>query len=161
MLYSKTSARAYRPATCNEVLTHARDYLSIKTLGSMIDSPSTARSVLSEYLKTGVAAQDRELFAVAFLNSRHRLTAIDVLFYGSLNSATVHPREVARRALAYNAAAVVLIHNHPSGDSEPSQSDRVLTTKITEALNLLEVRVLDHLVVGMNEVCSFAERGWM
>ena len=83
------------------------------------------------------------------------------LFYGTIDSATVHPRVVVQRALAINAAALVLYHNHPSGVAEPSQADRVLTRRLVDALALVDIRVLDHLVVGESESVSFAERGWL
>ncbi|VAW93941.1 UPF0758 family protein, partial [hydrothermal vent metagenome] len=96
-----------------------------------------------------------------FLDTRHRVIEFEELFRGTIDGASVHPREVLRRALAHNAAAVILAHNHPSGIAEPSRADRHITERLTDALALVDVRVLDHLVVGDGEVVSFAERGWL
>ena len=99
------------------------------------------------------------MFAVLFLDSQHRLLAFEILFRGSLTHTSVHPREVVKRALALNAGAVVLAHNHPSGVAEPSRADELLTQNLRASLALVDVRVLDHLVVGAASVLSFAERG--
>jgi DNA repair protein RadC len=98
---------------------------------------------------------------VAFLDAQYRLLAFEELFRGGISSTEVHPREIVRRALAHNAAAVILAHNHPSGASEPSQADRLLTARIAETLNLFGVRVLDHLIVGHGRPTSMAERGML
>jgi len=100
-----------------------------------------------------------EVFAVLFLDNRHRVLAFEELFRGTIDGASVHPREVVRRALHYNAAALILAHNHPSGVSEPSSADRRITERLQAALALIDVRVLDHIVVGHGEFTSFAERG--
>jgi len=102
-----------------------------------------------------------EVFACLYLDNRHRVIEFVELFRGTINGASVHPREVVRAALTHNAAAVILCHNHPSGIAEPSQSDHYLTRKLKEALELIDVRVLDHIVVGDGESVSFAERGWL
>jgi len=99
-----------------------------------------------------------EVFAVFFLDNRHRLIAFEELFQGTIDGASVHPREVVRRTIAHNAAALVLAHNHPSGVAEPSAADLKITRQLTEALKLLDVRVIDHIVVG-DEVLSLAESG--
>ncbi len=118
-----------------------------------------------DQVKTYVALQlggyTREVFAVLFLDQQHRLLRWEELFQGTLAQAAVHPREVVRRALALNAAAVILAHNHPSGVAEPSPADQQLTQALRSALALVEVRVLDHLVVGRGQVVSLAERGLM
>jgi len=98
---------------------------------------------------------------VLFLDSQHRLLAFEVMFHGTLAHTSVHPREIVKRALALNAAAVVLAHNHPSGVAEPSRADELVTHSVRAALQLVDVRVLDHLVVGAGAVLSFAERGLM
>ena len=100
-----------------------------------------------------------EVFAVLFLDNRHRVLAFEELFRGTIDGASVHPREVVRRALQLNAAAVILSHNHPSGVAEPSQADQRITTRLREALSLVDIRVLDHLVIGDGDCCSLAERG--
>ncbi|MGE0373520.1 MAG: DNA repair protein RadC [Gammaproteobacteria bacterium] len=151
----------YRPATKDEALAEIRAKAFAAIRDAVIQDPQTARDVMRELLADGMGPADRELFAVAFLDVRHRLIGFDTLFSGTLDSAPVYPREVVKAALTRNAAAVLFAHNHPSGDSEPSQADRVLTTRLRDALALVEVRVLDHLVVGADEVTSFAERGWI
>ena len=98
------------------------------------------------------------MFAVLFLDNRHRLIEIEEMFRGTIDGAQVHVREVVKAALHHNAAAVVLCHNHPSGVAEPSQADQTITRRLREALSLVEVRVLDHFVVG-DSITSFAERG--
>ena len=102
-----------------------------------------------------------EVFAVLFLDTRHRVIAFEPLFRGTVDGASVHPREVVRRALVHNAAAVIFAHNHPSGVAEPSRLDRAITERLVGALSTVGVRVLDHLVVGDGETVSFAERGWL
>ena len=101
----------------------------------------------------------REVFACLFLDNRHRVIAFEELFFGSIDSAAVHPREVVKAALRHNAAALIFAHNHPSGVAEPSRADELLTRRLKEALALVDIRVLDHLVVGDGEPLSLAERG--
>ncbi|MDZ3824624.1 MAG: DNA repair protein RadC [Pseudoxanthomonas sp.] len=113
------------------------------------------------YLKARLRDYPYEVFAVLFLDTRHRPIACEELFRGSIDGAAVHPREVVRRALAHNAAAVILAHNHPSGVAEPSDADRLITRRLADALALVEVRVLDHLVIGDGEPVSLAARGWL
>ena len=102
-----------------------------------------------------------EVFAAFFLDTRHRVIAFEPLFRGTVDGARVHPREVVRRVLVHNAAAVIFVHNHPSGVAEPSGADRTITGRLEKALGTVNVRVLDHLVVGDGETVSFAERGWL
>ena len=102
-----------------------------------------------------------EVFAAFFLDTRHRVIAFEPLFRGTVDSASVHPREAVRRALVHNAAAVIFAHNHPSGVAEPSPADRDITERLEKALATVNVRVLDHVVVGDGETVSFAERGWL
>ena len=113
------------------------------------------------YLSLKLAEQEREVFVVLFLDNRHRLIKYDELFYGTIDGASVHPREVVKAALKYNAAAVILSHNHPSGVPEPSQADKQITRHLKEALNLVDIRLLDHIVVGGVDTVSFAELGLM
>jgi DNA repair protein RadC len=117
--------------------------------------------VVRKYLFLQLAQEPAEKFCCLFLNNRHRLIAFDTLFKGTIDGASVHPREVVRAVIGHNAAAVILAHNHPSGEAEPSQADIKITKRLVESLNLIEVRVLDHVVVGSTvEGCvSFAERG--
>ena len=114
-----------------------------------------------DYLIMQLGLREQEVFGCLFLDTRHRVISFDILFYGSIDGASVHPREVVKRALIYNAAAVILAHNHPSGVSEPSQADRAITTRLIEALKLIDVRVLDHLIIGGGDAMSLAESGMM
>ncbi|WP_286237087.1 RadC family protein [Neptuniibacter halophilus] len=111
------------------------------------------------YLTARLRHHSREVFGCLFLDNQHQVICFEELFQGSLTAAAVYPREVVVRALAHNAAALILAHNHPSGVAEPSQSDLGITERLQKALALVEVRVLDHMVVGDAEVVSFAERG--
>ena len=121
----------------------------------VFDSPQAVR----EYLQLQLGAHRHEVFAVLFLDSQHRLVAFEELFRGTLTQTSVYPREVVVRALHHHAAAVVLAHNHPSGSLEPSAADRQLTQTLKAALGLVDVRVLDHLVVGLQGTASMAELG--
>lgn len=112
-----------------------------------------------DYLQASLRDRPYEVFCCLFLDNRHRVLAFEELFRGTLNGTAVYPREVVKRALALNAAAAILVHNHPSGVAEPSQADEVLTERLQEALSLVEVRLLDHIVVGDGETVSFSERG--
>lgn len=112
-----------------------------------------------EYLQARMRDYQHEVFCGLFLDTRHRVLAFEELFRGSINQAAVYPREIVKRALHYNAAAIILAHNHPSGVAEPSSADQSLTRQLQDALALVEVRVLDHLIVGEAEVISFCEQG--
>ena len=121
----------------------------------------TEPSIARKYLQILFAPLEREVFACLFLDTRHHCLHFEILFQGTLDSTTVHPREIVKMALRLNAGAVILAHNHPSGVSEPSQADRLLTTRIRDVLALVEIRVLDHFVMGGDSGVSFAERGWL
>jgi DNA repair protein RadC len=121
----------------------------------VFDSPQAVK----DYLALQLRGLQQEVFAVLFLDAQHRLLRMETLFSGTLTQTSVYPREVVKRALALNAGAVLLAHNHPSGVAEPSRADEALTQALRQALALVDVRVLDHLVVGGGEVTSFAERG--
>lgn len=129
----------------------------LRTPGALFDSPGATR----DFLRLHLAGWDRERFAVLFLDGQHRLIELDVLFEGTLTQTSVYPRDVVRRALHWNAAAVILAHNHPSGHAEPSRADQHLTQALRAALALVDTRVLDHLVIGWPDVVSMAERGLM
>ncbi|MBT2338107.1 MULTISPECIES: RadC family protein [Pseudomonas] len=122
-----------------------------------LESPGVVR----DYLKSMLRHEPHEVFGCLFLNARHQVLGFETLFRGSIDNASVHPRQVVKRALAHNAAALILCHNHPSGNAEPSQADRMLTERLQEALELIDVRVLDHFIVGDGEPLSMAEYGWM
>lgn len=121
----------------------------------------TSSTAARDWLRLQLAGQEREMFMVLYLDNQHRLLESETLFAGSVNHVQVHSREVVKSALRSNAAAVVLAHNHPSGNSEPSQCDRNITNRLRDALVLVDVKTLDHLVVGRDDIVSFAERGWI
>ena len=123
--------------------------------GDALSSPRVVR----DYLQLLLGGRHQEVFLVLFLDTQHRVIASEELFHGSLSQTSVYPREVVKRALAHNAAAVILAHNHPSGVAEPSQSDKLLTNALKQALNLVDVRVLDHFVVATGQTLSFVETG--
>lgn len=120
----------------------------------LLDPASTRR-----FLKSKLRRYDREVFACLFLDNQHRVITYEELFFGTIDGASVHPREVVKRVLYHNAAAVIFAHNHPSGIAEPSQADQRITERLKSALLLVDVRVLDHMIVGDSEVMSFAETG--
>ena len=147
------------PAKCAEiaaVLEIARRVLAER----LAEQPTFEQpQSVKDYLSLQLAALDHEAFAVMFLDVKHKLIGFETLFHGTLSHTTVHPREVAKRALALNASAVVLAHNHPSGVAEPSRADELITATLRQALQLVDVRVLDHVVVCRGGTVSFAERG--
>lgn len=118
----------------------------------------TNPSMVRGYLQAQLATEEREVFAIILLDSQHGVLGFEKLFYGTIDSASVYPREVIKTVLNANAAAVIIAHNHPSGNPEPSRADIALTTRLRDALNTIDVRLLDHLVVGGLEIVSFAER---
>ena len=120
-----------------------------------MDSPQSVRN----YLRLSIGGKPHEIFVGIFLDARHRTIATEELFRGTLTQASVYPREVVKRALFHNAAAIIFAHNHPSGVAEPSQADETLTQSLKQALALVDIRVLDHFVIGSEAVVSFAERG--
>jgi len=132
-----------------------RHYAEAMRAGPPLDSPQATREFLIRQLRD----TPHELFCCLHLDNRHRLIAFDELFRGTIDGASVHPREVVKQALARNAAAVILAHNHPSGVAEPSHADELITRRLREALQLVDIRVLDHLIVADNGCLSFAERG--
>ena len=143
-------------AQLQAVLEMSRRYLreEIKDR-DLLTSPEATRA----YLKTQLHHHAREIFACLFLDNRHRVIRYEELFQGTIDGASVHPREVVRRALEVNAAAVIFAHNHPSGVTEPSQADLRITQRLKDALALVDVRVLDHLIIGEGDAASLAEQG--
>ena len=119
----------------------------------------TSPQAVRQYLSLKIGALPREVFMIIFLDAQHRVLAIEEMFSGTLTQTSVYPREVVKRSLHHNAAAVIFAHNHPSGVPEPSQADRMLTDSLKAALTLIDIRVLDHFVVAGNQVVSFSERG--
>ncbi|OCG15210.1 hypothetical protein A9G24_05870 [Gilliamella sp. App6-5] len=133
-------------------------YLKVKmTKENSLTSPT----LTYHYLASRLANKDQEVFMVIFLDNQNYVIYSEEMFIGTYNCVEVHPREIARRALQHNAAALILAHNHPSGMSEPSQADRILTQKIEQVCNLIDIRIVDHIVIGKGEYVSFAERGWI
>ncbi len=148
----------YRIACEREVLKAAEQLLAAQIKQRPVfEAPGEVRS----FLKLHLAPLEHEMFGILYLDAQHRLIAYEDLFRGSLTQTSVYPREVVKNALMHNAAAVVLAHNHPSGVAEPSQADRSLTDVLKRALDLVDVRVLDHFVVTAAAIVSFAERGWI
>ncbi|WP_457960417.1 RadC family protein [Pseudomonas aeruginosa] len=146
------------PVTENDILLMTRQLASLRLRkGRALTSPKEVFS----HLQALLADYEHEVFALLMLDSRHRVIAFEELFRGTLDGASVYPREVVKLALEHNAAALILVHNHPSGDPEPSMADRNLTTKLQDALNLVGVRTLDHVVVGQEDCVSLAERGYL
>ncbi|BAP55225.1 DNA repair protein RadC [Thioploca ingrica] len=123
--------------------------------GDVLSSPEDTRN----FLMSELSGRAYEVFACLFLDNKHRVIKFEELFYGTIDGASVYPREVVRRALQHNAAALILAHNHPSGIAEPSQADIAITRRLKEAMSLIDVRVLDHLVIGDGYSVSLAERG--
>jgi len=132
-----------------------RHFEEILQRGNALSSPDITRAYLSAHLR----GYSYEVFACLFLDNQHRVIQLDEMFRGTLDSASVYPREVVKQALHHNAAAVIFAHNHPSGIAEPSQSDKLITDKLKQALGLFDIRVLDHFIVGDGPPYSFAEHG--
>lgn len=147
----------FKTSELNELLERAAEALALKYKreGTFTDVTN-----VKEYLALKLGAHEREVFAVMFLDSQHRLISFEEMFFGTIDAASVYPREVLKMALSHNAAAVIFAHNHPSGVPEPSQADKRITERLVEALKLVDIRVLDHIVVGESCV-SFAEKGWI
>lgn len=145
-----------RPVNADEILDMANRLIRRKfARGRPITSPGIAAT----YLPVRLAQLEHETFWVLFLDNQHRVLAFEQLFGGTIDQSSVYPREVVKRALQLNAAAVIFAHNHPSGYGVPSQSDRDITDRLRSALALIDVKVLDHFVVGADQVTSLAELG--
>jgi DNA repair protein RadC len=143
------------PMTADQVLEMASEIIASKyKRGETLITAEAAK----KFLQSKLGHYEREVFAVLLLDNQHRLIEYQELFFGTIDSASVYPREVVKAALHHNAAAVMFAHNHPSGDPRPSMADQNITDKLTEALKMIDIRVLDHIVVG-KECVSFAELG--
>ncbi|HSN71277.1 MAG TPA: DNA repair protein RadC [Steroidobacteraceae bacterium] len=153
------SARGFGPAGYAQLQAALeiarRHYQEQMQNGPALANPRATR----EFLHMRLRDLEHEVFCCLYLDNRHRVIAFEELFRGTIDGASVHPREVVKRALTRNAAALILAHNHPSGIAEPSQADELITRRLKEALALVEIRVVDHLVVGDGNCVSFAERG--
>ena len=146
-----------KPLAANDIIEMAQALIGLRF--TRLADPLTSPHATREFLCLQLGGCEHETFSCLFLDNRHRVLSFEKLFYGTIDGATVHPREVVKRALANNAAAVIFCHNHPSGDIDPSEADQRLTRRLKEALALIDVRVLDHFIVGGNEASSFAEKG--
>ena len=146
-----------REASAQEVLDRAAALMAqrFRPGAAVLDKPERTR----HYLRTQIGALPYEVFGLLLLDTRHRLIRSELLFRGTIAAATVHPREVVRVALDANAAAVIFFHNHPSGLAEPSNADELITRRLLDALKLIDIRVLDHLIVGDGAIFSFVEHG--
>ena len=145
-----------REANADEIINAARDRLARRMRqGALLESPGRTR----DFLLVQLAERTHEAFCLIHLDNRHRVIEWQELFRGTIDGASVHPREVVKEALARNAAACILVHNHPSGVAEPSQADELITRRLQDALGLVDIRVLDHLIVAGSTVLSMAERG--
>ncbi len=145
-----------RPVCADEIVSMARRLISRRfNRGRLLVSPHDTR----DYLLLKLAHLEHESFCGIFLDQRHRVLAFEQLFNGTIDGASVHPREVVKRAIQLNAAAMIFAHNHPSGNAEPSRADEAITRRLKDALALVDIRVLDHLVIGGTDMISLAERG--
>ena len=133
--------------------------IALQALNQRKDMNLADPDAVRAYLLSWLGNRKAEVFGCLFLDNNHRLLHVGELFFGTIDKASVHPREVVRECLKHNAAAVIFVHNHPSGVPEPSQADERITQKLKDSLNLIDVRVLDHFVVGVDAMVSFAERG--
>lgn len=150
-----TLYRRVEIVTERQVLEQAAEIIERNYLrGGVFSNPEATK----DYVKYKLSHRKREVFAVMLLDNQHQLIEFKVLFLGTIDASSVYPREVVKAALEVNAAAVIFAHNHPSGSAEPSRADKRITRRLSDALALIDVRVLDHIVVGKNAV-SFAERG--
>lgn len=154
-LYVRERAR-YAPADPDQVLTAAQGIVDARMArGASFKDPTFACA----FFRDKLGHFEREVFAAVMLDARHRLIDYVELFMGTVDGAEVHPREVAKHALRFNATAVVVAHNHPSGDTEPSAADRAVTARLKQALALLDIRLLDHCIVGGRQTLSMASKG--
>ncbi|RYD81557.1 MAG: DNA repair protein RadC [Verrucomicrobiaceae bacterium] len=155
-LFVRSAKRRYEQASAEAIVAAARSIIARRMQrGASFLDPSAARSHFLDKL----AGYEREVFAVLFLDTRHRLIEYAELFLGTIDGAEVHPREVVRHALQCNAAALIVAHNHPSGVAEPSAADRAVTARLKQALALVDIRLLDHIVIGENCSTSMASAG--
>ena len=157
-MYVRSRARRYEQAKPEQVLEAARAIVDARMQrGMSFKDPDTACACFREKL----GSREHEVFVAAMLDTRHRLIEYVELFFGTVDGAEVHPREVVKQALRLNAAAVIVGHNHPSGETEPSPADRAVTARLKQALALVDVRLIDHVIVGGHKSLSMAARGWV
>jgi DNA repair protein RadC len=155
MLFIQEANGEYRVADEDDVISEATQiYGSYFAKGTLISKPADS----ADYLKLKLAQYDHEVFICLFLDTRHRVISCDEMSHGTIDSASVYPREIVKATLRHNANAVIFAHNHPSGLTEPSNADKMLTAKLKNALGTIDVRVLDHIIIG-DGTYSFAEKG--
>ena len=159
VLFVRSSCqRGYAPAEQEDVLEAAKRIVHARMRrGMAFGDPS----VSSTFFRDMLGGNEREVFAAVMLDTRHRVIAYVELFQGTIDGAEVHPREVVKAALRHNAAAVIVAHNHPSGEVEPSAADRAVTARLKQALALVDLRLLDHVIVGGRQSLSMAGKGWV
>jgi DNA repair protein RadC len=157
-LFVRGARSRYSPASPEQIVEAAR-----RVIDQRVPAGTTFRDpeVAGKFFHDKLAGLEREVFAVAMLDTRHRLIEYVELFFGTIDGAEVHPREVAKCALRLNAAAVIVSHNHPSGEVEPSAADRAVTARLKQALAVLDIRLLDHVIVGGRATLSMATQGWL
>lgn len=136
----------------------ARRFYEVQIKGT---NPLLSPVLTRDFLQSQFAGEAREVFMVVFLDSQHHVIKHSRLFSGTLTHVEIHPREIIREAIKINASAVILAHNHPSGCAEPSKADKLITERVVKCCQFMDIRVLDHLVIGRGEYVSFAERGWI
>jgi DNA repair protein RadC len=156
-LFVRDTQGEYHAASQTEVLQSAQAHLAVRVRGAMLDSPSVVR----DFLRVRLGALQHEVFCVIHLDSQFSVLDYVEMFRGTLTQTSVYPREIIKDVLARSSAAVMLVHNHPSGSVEPSRADECITQTIKSALSLVDVRVVDHLIVAGSNVLSMAEKGLM
>jgi len=156
-LFVRDSGRRARPATRDEILAALGHIDYARAQGEKLNAPSA----VARFLIDRLARLDYEVFGCVFVDNANKVLAVSELFRGTIDGASVYPREVVRAALLHNAASVILFHNHPSGSTDPSAADRQLTSKLSAALKLVDIRTLDHLIIAGAAHTSLAERGEM
>jgi len=155
-LYSLDKAGRPVPATSEEIIAAAREQIGYRVRRG---APLSSLQATRDYLMLKLGTREFETFCCLYLDNRHRLIEFVELFRGTIDGASVHPREVVKEALKHNAAAVIFVHPHPSGIAEASTADELITRRLKDALQLVDIRVLDHLIVAGDQVVSFAGRG--
>lgn len=150
--------RTSHSLTAEQIIQAGRQ-LVIEQFRSKEHSALTSPDAVRTYLGAKIEGLEQEVFMAVFLDNRHRVMSDEIMFYGTINAASVYPREVVKRALANNAAALIVAHNHPSGDSSPSRADIQITQRLKDALALVDVRLLDHIIIGCGSSHSLAESG--
>ena len=156
-LFVRENAR-YAPAGADQVLQAAQGIVDARMVrGTSFKDPAVA----CDFFRDKLGHREREVFVAVMLDTRHRLIDYVELFMGTIDGAEVHPREVVKHALRLNAAAIIVSHNHPSGEVAPSAADRAVTARLKQALALVDIRLLDHVIVGGREASSLASQGWL